>query len=191
MPDELNLRRGQAVAVAGKTPLHSTCHILHSALNERSKVRVSAARTRAGSMVRVYSSRNAWRPAEDSGCFLSRMRFTSPTHPKNHCFPAYGINLQQGNPEGVQGRESLGLRSQNGHPRRGGSPHEINLHRARAAAPSGASFSILPSAFSCWRGRGRERWCGCIRCVTPARRRQSASPWKQSAAISSLATMGV
>ena len=37
------------------------------------------ARARTGAMVRVYSSRNAWRPAEDSGCFLPRMRFTSLT----------------------------------------------------------------------------------------------------------------
>ena len=34
---------------------------------------------RAGSRVRVYSSRNAWTPAAVSGSFLPRMRFTSPT----------------------------------------------------------------------------------------------------------------
>jgi hypothetical protein len=29
--------------------------------------------------VGVYSSRHAWRPADVSGCFLRRMRFTSLT----------------------------------------------------------------------------------------------------------------
>ncbi len=43
----------------------------------RSRVRVSAARAAVGSMLRVYSSLNARRPAEDSGCFLPRMRFNS------------------------------------------------------------------------------------------------------------------
>ena len=44
-----------------------------------SRSKGSAARARACSMVRVYSSRKAWRPAEDRGCFLPRMRFTSLT----------------------------------------------------------------------------------------------------------------
>ena len=45
----------------------------------RSSFKVSAARARAGSMVLVYSSRNAWTPAAVSGRFLPQMRFTSPT----------------------------------------------------------------------------------------------------------------
>ena len=45
----------------------------------RSSFKVSAARSRAGSMVRMYSARNPWTPAAVSGCFLHRMRFTSPT----------------------------------------------------------------------------------------------------------------
>ena len=44
-----------------------------------SSFRVSAARARAGSIVRVYLSRNAWTPAAVSGSFLPRVRFTSPT----------------------------------------------------------------------------------------------------------------
>jgi hypothetical protein len=31
--------------------------------------------TRSGSMVRVYSSRKAWKAADDSDCFLPRIRF--------------------------------------------------------------------------------------------------------------------
>ena len=67
-PHQSNLRRGQAVGLVDEV-----------AEDARSRFKVSAARARAGSMVRVYSSRNAWTPAEVSGSFLPRTRFTSPT----------------------------------------------------------------------------------------------------------------
>jgi hypothetical protein len=53
VPQEINLRRGQGVGT------------LHSALRARSRARVSTARARAGSKVRVRSSHKAWRPAAD------------------------------------------------------------------------------------------------------------------------------
>ena len=58
VPYQLDFRRGQAVG------------LLKEPLRGRSRPEVSAARARAGSMLRVYSSRNALRVAAGNGCFL-------------------------------------------------------------------------------------------------------------------------
>jgi hypothetical protein len=62
LPHEGSLRRVRAYAW------------LTRSLSVRSRVRLSAARARAGSMVRVYLSRKAGRPTEYRGRFLPRMR---------------------------------------------------------------------------------------------------------------------
>ena len=57
LPHEGDLRWGQGLAAAG---------FQHLALSLRSRVKASAARARAGSMVRVYSPRNPPSPGAHS-----------------------------------------------------------------------------------------------------------------------------